>query len=124
MKCRNITVQDMLNFYGVMIWIYIKPCNIGGYTSYFESILIICCVQRYTISLEAYGGWDIKIMSISRFRNIRSAYNPKFGESAVGDKCHQLIFMFRCINQAAARNFDLGPNADFDEGGIANRSIL
>ena len=63
-------------------------------------------------------------MILSRFRYIRSAYNPWFGNSAVGDKCHQLIFMFRCINQAAARNFDLGPNADFDEGDIENRSIL
>ena len=45
MKWRNITVQDMLHFYGVMIWIYIDTRNIGGYTSYFESISIICCGQ-------------------------------------------------------------------------------
>ena len=47
-------------------------------------ISIICCGQVYTVSIEAYGGRDNKIMSQSHFRNIRSAYHPEFGESVVG----------------------------------------
>ena len=62
-------------------------------------------------------------MSLSCFRNIRSAYHTEFGESEVGDKCHQLIFIIQCINRAAARAFDFVPNEDFDEGGIETRSF-
>ena len=54
-KWRNITVQEMLHFYGVMIWISIKTCYLGGYTSYFESISIIIFVRGYTFGVEAYG---------------------------------------------------------------------
>ena len=38
MKWRNITVQEMLNFYGIMLCLSFEPYHIGGYTSYFESI--------------------------------------------------------------------------------------
>ena len=58
-------------------------------------------------------------MVISHFINIHSAHHPEFGYSVVGDKCHQLRFMIRCINQATARTFDLVPNAAFYEGGVA-----
>ena len=114
----------MLDFYGVMIRIYIEPQHLGGYTSYFELISIISCGQGYMISIVSYGGWDDKIMSIHNFRHICSSYHTEFGESSVVDKFHQLIFLVRCINRAAARNFDFGPNADFGVGGIATRSCF
>ena len=63
-------------------------------------------------------------MSLYCFRHIRYAYNTEFGESEVGDKCHQLIFLIRCINQDPARTFYLFPNSDFDEGVISARSRL
>ena len=61
-------------------------------------------------------------MIISHFRQIRSAYHPEFGESMVGDKCHQLRFLIRCIIRAAERNFGLGQNSGFDEWDIATCS--
>ena len=61
-------------------------------------------------------------MILSCFRQIRSAYHPDFGESAVGDKYHKLIFLIWRINQSATITFGLGPNSDFDEGAIANLS--
>ena len=118
MKWINITVQDMLHLYGVMLQTYIDPHNIGGYTSYFESIWIFFYGKGYTVSLEAYEGWDSKIMSISRFRLIWSEYHPDFGEYAVGDKYYQQIFMVRCINLSDARTLDLDTNVDFYGGGI------
>ena len=75
------------------------------------------------VSHDTYVGWDIKIMSISHFRHIYSAYHRYFGDSAVGDKFHQLRFILRCINQSAARAFYFGPNVDFDEG-ISTHSHL
>ena len=63
MEWIHITVQVMLYFYGVMLRISIDNRNLGGYTYYFKSISIICCGQGYTVSLEAYVGWDNKITS-------------------------------------------------------------
>ena len=74
------------------------------------------------VSIEAYGGWDSKVMILYHFRHIRSAYNPEFGESTVGGKCHQLLFLIQFINRASAITFVLVPNAAFDEGGIATHS--
>ena len=68
MKWTNITVQEIIHFYGVMIQIYIDPWNLGGYTPYFESISIIICGQGCTVILEAYGGWASKITSLSHFK--------------------------------------------------------
>ena len=124
MKCIHVTVQDMIYLYVVMLCISIKPRHLGVNTSLFESISRISCVKGYTVSIEAYGGWSSTIMSLPCFRQIRSAYYPEFGESAVGYKCYQLRFVIWCINRASARNFDLGPNAEFDEGGISTRSCF
>ena len=112
-KWKNITVQEMLHFYALMLKISIDPRHHGGYNSYFESISINHCSQGYTVSLEAYGGRDSKITSFSHFRQIRSTYHPEFGEYAVGDKFHQLIFLIRCINRSATRNFDFGSKCRF-----------
>ena len=60
-------------------------------------------------------------MSLSHFRQTRSAYHPGFGEYSVGDKSPQLRFLIWCINQSAAKTFDFGPNLDFDEAVIATR---
>ena len=43
MKYIHITVQEMLNLYGVMLQIFFEPRNLGEYTSYLESISIIFC---------------------------------------------------------------------------------
>ena len=107
-----------------MLQIYIETRNIGGYTSYFESIFNICCDQVFTVVIETYGKWDSKIMSLSSIRQIRSIYYPEFVEYSVSDNFHQLRFLIRCINRAAARSFDLGINAAFDGGVIDNRSCF
>ena len=83
----------MLHFYVVMLQIYIDSRNLGGYTSYFESLSISFCGQVYTVSIEAYGRWAGEIISISRLIHIYSIYHPEFGDSAVGDKCHQMRFL-------------------------------
>ena len=50
MKWKNITVQDIIHFYGVMLRMSIYTWHLGGYTSYFESISRISCVQGYMVS--------------------------------------------------------------------------
>ena len=120
----NSTVQVILNFYVVMLQIFVDPWNLGWYTSYVKSILRVICGQGYMISIEVYVGCSTKIISISCFRHIRSTYRSEFAEPAVVDKCQQLRFMIQCINRSAARTFDLGANSDFLKGGIATRSCF
>ena len=103
----------MLHFYVVMLRISIEPRHLVGYTSCFESISKIICVQGYTVSIEVYGVWSSKTIILSCFRQIRSEYHPEFGESVVGDKYHQMIFLIRCINRSSVRTFDVGPNSAF-----------
>ena len=73
------------------------------------------------VSLESYELWARKITSLSCFRQIRSEYHPEIGEYEVGDKCHQPIFLIRCINRATTINVYLGPNAYFDEWYLSAR---
>ena len=84
----------------------------------------ILCSQDHTVSIDAYGVWASKAMILSLFRRIITAYHTEFGESVFGDKYYQLRFLIRCINQPTARTFYLGPNTDFDEGGVATHSCF
>ena len=98
MKRRNVTAQEILNIYGVIIQVSIEPRNLGGYSSYLESISRIRCGQGYTSIFEAYGVQASKLTSLYSFRQIRSAYHPEFGQYAVCDKCRQLTFPIYCFN--------------------------
>ena len=56
-----------------------------------------------------------RIITISNFRYIRSAFHPEAGKSAVGDKFHQLRYLTRRVNDAESKNFDLGTIDELDE---------
>ena len=58
-------------------------------------------------------------MNLARFRQIISAFHLEDGKPAVGNKCHQLRYLIRSVNDSASKTFDLGPTSDFYEGGIA-----
>ena len=122
LKWTNITLQEMIRFFGIMLRMSIEPRHLGGYEAYFHPSTSIQAGKNYSVQLSGYVGWAATVMSLGRFRQIRSAFHPEAGISSVGDKCHQLRFLIRSINSAAARTFDLGPRAAFDEGGIATRS--
>eukprot|EP00957_Ditylum_brightwellii_P072767 5530569-Ditylum_brightwellii.AAC.1 len=63
-------------------------------------------------------------MTLGCFRQIRSAFHPETGSSAIGDKCHQLKYLIRMINMAAKRTFYIGPKLAFDEEGVATQSCF
>ena len=121
-KWKDITVQEMFRFYGVMLCVIIEPSHIGGYEGYFKPTSYVRVVCGYNVNLVGYGGWTERIMTLARFLQIRSAFHPEAVESAVDDKCHQISYLIRILNDAASNNFDLGPIYAFDEGGIATRS--
>eukprot|EP00957_Ditylum_brightwellii_P061333 4655330-Ditylum_brightwellii.AAC.1 len=51
-----------------------------------------------------------------------SVFNPEFGASSVGNKCHQLYYIIESLNCAASRTFELCPNTTFNEGGVEPQS--
>eukprot|EP00957_Ditylum_brightwellii_P071385 5427160-Ditylum_brightwellii.AAC.1 len=55
-------------------------------------------------------------MSLGCFRQIRSAFHPETGSTAIGDKCHHLRFLIQNINMTAKKTFHIGPKLAFDEG--------
>eukprot|EP00957_Ditylum_brightwellii_P012990 981617-Ditylum_brightwellii.AAC.1 len=76
----------------------------------------------YLQEFNTYSSWAEEIMSLGRFRQIKSAYHPETGTSAVGDKCHQPRYLIQKINKAAKETFHFGPCMAFDEGGVATCS--
>ena len=64
------------------------------------------------------------MIRLVRFKQIGSAYHPESGENAIqsGDKCYQLHYAIQRFNDREGNIFDLGTNAEFDEGGMDMRS--
>ena len=94
----------------------------GGYTSYFQDNHVITMRTGYSVQLRGFDPWTKDIMSLIRFKQIRGAFHPEAGQTQCGYKCHQLHYFIRRFNECAKKTFNLGPNASFDEGGIAMRS--
>ena len=87
-KWKNITVQEMVRLYLVMICTSIEPRHLGGYKDYFKPTLCVRVGLGYNVKFVRYGGWTESIMTLARFHQIISASNPEDGESAVVEKCH------------------------------------
>lgn len=121
-KWANITTGEMVRFFGIMLRISMEPRKMGGYTSYFQENPVVSLANGYSVQLRGFDAWAKDIMPLIRFKQIRGAFHPEAGQSDCGDKCHQLRYFIRKFNEMAKRIFYLGPNASFDEGGIAMRS--
>ena len=52
-------------------------------------------------------------MDLAGLCQIRSSFHPKAGKYSVGDKCHQLKYLIRSVNDTTRKTFDLGPTAAF-----------
>ena len=119
---RNITTAEMIRFFGIMLRISLEPRKMGGYVSYFTDNPTVVCGDGYSIQLRGYDPWARDVMTLVRFKQIRSAFHPESENSRCNDKCHQLRYFIRLFNSKAKEVFDLGPNISFDEGGVAMRS--
>ena len=121
-KWSNISVQEMVHFFGIILRISLEPRKMGGYESYFVENQSLTLASGYTASLRGYNAWAKDIMSLVRFKQIRSAFRSECHQYDINDKCYQLRWFIRHFNYMAKKTFNLGPNASFDEGGIAMRS--
>ena len=121
-KWSNVTVEEMIHFFGIMLRISLEPRKMGGYKSYFTEQHSITAANGYSTSLRGYHAWAKDVMSLLRFKQIRSAFRSECDRYDPNDKCYQLRWFIRQFNFMARKVFHLGPNASFDEGGIPMRS--
>ena len=121
-KWTNITVEEMVHFFGILLRISLEPRKMGGYTSYFQESHSITLASGYTCNLQGYQSWAKNVMNLVRFKQIRSAFRLESHRYDINDKCYQLRWFIRQFNFMAKKTFILGPNASFDEGGIPMRS--
>ena len=121
-KWNNISVTEMIHLFEIMLRISPEPRKMGGYESYFVEDQSITLCNGYSTSLRGYNAWAKDIMTLLRFKQIRSAFRSECNRFDPNDKCYQLRWFLRKFNFMAKKTFYLGPNASFDEGGIAMRS--
>ena len=121
-KWNNISVTEMIHFFGIMLRISLEPRKMGGYESYFVEDQSITLCNGYSATLRGYNAWAKDIMTLLRFKQIRSAFRSECDRFDPNDKCYQLRWFIRKFNFMARKTFHLGPNAAFDEGGISMRS--
>ena len=121
-KWSNISVTEMIHFFGILLRVSIEPRKMGGYATYFTEDHNVTLSTGYSTNLRGYSAWAKDVMTLIRFKQLRSAFRPEFQTFDNKDKCYQLRSFLRQFNYMARKIFDLGPNASFDEGGIAMRS--
>ncbi len=102
-KWKNIMSSEMIRFFGILLKISLEPRKMGGHVSYFTENPAVRIGDGYTVELRGYNSWAKEVMSLIRFKQIRSAFHPEAGESACQDKCHQLRFFIRMFNDMAKR---------------------
>ena len=117
-KWTNITVGEMIRFFGILLWISLEPRKMAGYESYFVKSKMVHLGHGYGLELRGYNAWAKEIMSLVRFKQIRSVFRPEVDVFDKLDKCAQLRFFIRRFNAKAREVFHLGPNESFNEGGV------
>lgn len=110
---KNIENGKIIRFFGIMLRI-----------SYFLKVPVFILGSGYCCKLRVYQCWtkDKYIISLVRFKQIRSVFHPEAGTSNCEDKFHQLCYIIRMSNYNARRTCSLGPNAAFDKGQTAMMS--
>jgi len=126
---KDISIDEMYHFLGIMLKISLSPIDGGGYSAYFatDDKVIYADTSRnpVTIQIKNSRGWAQDIMPLHRFKQIRGAFHPEDKVASYGkDKCYQLRHALNRLNAAALSTFVMGPNMSFDEGGSACRSRM
>ena len=76
-KWQNIRVEEMIRFFGIMLQISLEPRKMGGYPSYFTDQSSLGIGTNYSVHLRGYKPWAKDVMTLVRFKQIRSAFHPE-----------------------------------------------
>ena len=125
----DITTEEMYRFFGVLLKMSLQPIDGGGYPAYFRTTNKELCTgygsRAKKLVIDNTTGFASKIMTLRRFKQMRSAFHPEHVAAAnSGDKCYQLRAALNQLNSSSLATFDPGKDLTFDEGGVACRSRL
>jgi len=125
-RFEDITLSEMIKFFGIMLRMSLIPIDYGGYPAYFSrSDADIVLDNEQTITASGTKGWASEIMDLRRFKIIRKAFHPEDRIArACGDKCYQIRHLLRKFKAFAKSSFIPGRDISFDEGGIGSRHRL
>ena len=122
----DISVTEMMNFFGIMLRMSLNPIDYGGYQAYFnKSDIEVQIDSETTIKAFSTGRWASDIMDLRRYKIIRMAFHPEDRLAReCGDKCYHVRYLMRQFKSAAKASFIPGRDIAFDEGGIGSRHRL
>ena len=118
----SISVQEMIQFHGMVLKMSVDHRELGGYASYFTDPFSVNLSRSYSVLRTDYPAWAIKVMTLRQFKQICAVFHPETGTSTIGDKCHQIRHALNALNQSSLEKFTPDINLSFDEGGVASRS--
>ena len=75
-KLMNITIGEILGFFGIMMRISTEPRKMGGYPSYFVEDPIICFGCEYSVQCRLYYYWGKYVMNIIIFKKDTQLLSP------------------------------------------------
>ena len=78
-KWKDVTIQEMTRFLGIILMMSLRPLDSGGYASYFNASNRMYSLGTAIPSVEILDstGWASKYMRLARFRQIRGAFHPE-----------------------------------------------
>ncbi len=84
----NISVQEMIQFHGMVLKMSVDHRELGGYASYISDPFSVNLSRSYSVLLTDYPACAIKGMTLRPFKQIRAAFHPETGTLTIGDMCH------------------------------------
>lgn len=94
---KEITIEEMYRFHGILLRISLMPMDCGGYKAYFNPVNRRICYKSSEDPVELVGSHGFVtdgIMTLSRFEEIRSAYHPQRREFRnPDDKCFHVRYV-------------------------------
>eukprot|EP00957_Ditylum_brightwellii_P024094 1817356-Ditylum_brightwellii.AAC.1 len=64
-KWKNITAQEMIQFFGILLCMSMEPHKMGRYESYFSNSPHVLLGKRCSVGLRGFGCWAKQIMTLS-----------------------------------------------------------
>lgn len=67
-KWKNIMLEEMVNFFCILLQILLEPRKMRGYDSYFSNSHTIILASDYISTLHGYNAWTKNIVSLVIFK--------------------------------------------------------
>ena len=84
-----IQLEEMIQFFGMVLKMSIDDRRVGGYTEYFYEEIFTDLAKDFSINIKGLKSWANDVMTLCCFKQSHSEFHPEPHFAANGDKCHQ-----------------------------------